>query len=56
MILGPDVHPGVNCIIRGDRFRVRITDGQSTSGPVSDAQSPMSLRSEMNHTVDIDLI
>ena len=27
MILrGPDVHPGVNYIIRGDRFRVRITD------------------------------
>ncbi len=23
---GPDVHPGVNYIIRGDRFRVRITD------------------------------
>ena len=27
MILrGPDVHPGVNYIIRGDKFRVRITD------------------------------
>ena len=27
MILrGPDVHPGVNYIIRGDTFRVRITD------------------------------
>jgi DNA-directed RNA polymerase beta' subunit len=27
MILrGPDTHPGVNYIIRGDRFRVRITD------------------------------
>lgn len=27
MILrGPDVHPGVNYIIRGDNFRVRITD------------------------------
>ena len=27
MILrGPDIHPGVNYIIRGDRYRVRITD------------------------------
>jgi len=26
VLRGPDVHPGVNYIIRGDRFRVRITD------------------------------